>query len=188
MPSRLGSTFLLFALALGCAGHLAAEPAAPAITLRFSGVEYFHRWAKNGQHAFTPQGQDDEDHWADMVTINYYRPITNETALAAKANEVLAGYKKSGAKILRANAVPRTPGKPAEYLLVEAMERPDFIEVAFARFTIVDGVGLSVVYFHREYGSQIGSQLDAWLQRNDPATEKALLGLKDIPLLDVARM
>ncbi len=178
----------LFVLAaLMTAGRLSAEPGGPLITMRFSGVEYVHRWAKNGQHAFTPRGQEDEDHWSDMIALNYYATAKTEAGLAAKANDVLGGYKKNGARILRANTVPGAAGKPAEYVLVVALEQPDFIETAFARFTIVDGTGLSVVYFHRIYGNQVGGQIDAWLRQNDLATEKALQELKNIPLLDVAR-
>ena len=165
-----------------------AEPTPGVLSLRFSEVEYLHRWAKEEQHEFTPRGQEDLEHWTDMVTINYYRDAKDGEKLAAMANAVLENYKNDRAKILRTDAVPRTPVKPAEYLLVAVLGRPDFLEAAFARFVLINGVGLSVVYCHREYGNAVGDQMSAWLQKNDPATEKALMGQTNIPLLDAAKM
>ena len=172
---------------LALASTAFAEPTPGVLSLRFAGTEYLHRWAKDSQHEFTPRGQEDLEHWADMVTVNYYPSAKDGDGLAVMANAVLENYKKNQGKIVRTNSVPRTPAKPAEYLVVVAFSRPDFIEAAFARFVLVNGVGLSVVYAHREYGSQVGDQLGAWLQKNGLATEQTLMGLTDIPLLDLAK-
>lgn len=153
----------------------------------FFDVQYFHRWAQGEQHEFTPQGQENLKSWSDMVTINYYRSVKDGDGLAAIANSVLENYKAQGAKVLRTNSVPRTPTKPAEYLMVVVFGRPEFIEAVFARFKIVDGVGLSVVYSHRSYGKQIGGEMSTWLQKNGPTTEKALMSMESIPLLDEAK-
>lgn len=175
------------ALLVLCPVAAPAEPGAAVISLRFADVEYIHQWANADQHEFTPRGQDDLEHWTDMVIINTYRTAKDGGQLAATANAVLANYKNSGAKILRTSAVPRTPVKPAEYLIIAVFGQPAFIEASFARFVLVNGVGLSLVYSHREYGNHVGDQMNAWLQAHGPATEQALMNQKDIPQLDAAK-
>lgn len=175
-------------LALGRAASFAAEPGTTGReSVTFLDVPYFHRWAQGEQHEFTPQGQEDLKSWSDMVTINYYRNVKDGDGLAAVANSVLANYKAHGAKVLRTDAVPRTPTTPAEYLIVVLFVQPEFIEAVFARFKIVDGVALSVVYSHRTPGGQSGGEMSAWLQKNGPATEKALMSMENIPLLDESK-
>ena len=55
------------------------------------------------------------------------------------------------------------------------------IEVAFARFKLVDGMGCVMVYSHREYGEKIGDQVGAWLRANGPSIEKTLMAWGDFP-------
>ena len=59
--------------------------------------------------------------------------------------------------------------------------RPKFIEVAFARFKLVDGVGCSIVYSHRIYGEKVGDQMSAWLRDNAPKMERTLMEWNNIP-------
>jgi hypothetical protein len=155
-----------------------------ASVVKFDGVGYLHRWSKDDQHEFTPSEQGDLDHWADMVTIHYYRQVVDGEGLAATANAVLGSYKSHGAVVVKTNSVPRTPEKPAEYLMIVVFPQPDFIEAVFTRFKIVNGTGASVIYSHREYGKKIGDQMSAWLKSHGPATEKALMSLENIPLPD----
>jgi hypothetical protein len=147
----------------------------------FGGVDYFHRWSQNDQHEFTPQGQEDLEKWSDMITINVYPSAHDGDALAAKANAVLENYKSHGARLLRTNSVPRTPERPAEHFIAVVFGRPNFIEVAFARFKLVDGVGYSIVYSHRIYGAKVGDQMSAWLNQNGQKTEKTLMEWTAIP-------
>jgi len=188
MPSRLKIALVSFLITLGCIVSYAAESkSAEKSTVTLSQVQYIHRWSKGEQHEFTPQGQEDLEHWSDMVTINYYRSVKDGDGLAAVANSVLENYKVHQAVVVRTDSVPRTPTKPAEYLIAVMFGQPTFIEAVFARFKIVDGVALSVVYSHRLYGNKIGNEMSAWLQNNGPATEKALMSLETIPLLDEAK-
>ena len=138
-------------------------------------VDYFHRWSQNDQHEFTPSGQEDLDKFTDMVTINIYQDVHDGDALAAKANAVLANYEKAQAKVLKTDSRPRTADRPAEHLIVAVFGRPDFIEVAFARLELSDGVGCSVVYSHRIYGEKIGDEMSAWLKAKGAEIEKALM-------------
>ena len=180
-------TSMVFVLALGCAGAVAAEgskPKAAESPLTFGDVKYFHRWSKDDQHEFTPRFQEDLDRWADMVTIDRYRSVTDGEGLAATANAVLENYKRNHATVVRTDAVPRTTEKPAEYIVVVIFPRPDFIEAVFARFKIVGGVGASAVYSHREYGKKVGEQMSAWLTKNGPSIEKTLMSWTGIPLPD----
>ncbi|HEX4697312.1 MAG TPA: hypothetical protein VH254_06530 [Candidatus Udaeobacter sp.] len=157
----------------------AATAAKPAFI--FAGIEYFHRWSANDQHEFTPEGQQNLDKWSDMITVNVYPSAHDGDALAAKANAVLENYKIHEGRVLRTNSAPRTADRPAEYLVSVVFGRPNFIEVAFARFKLVNGVGCSTVYSHRVYGEKVGDQMSAWLKANGPKTEKMLMDWTDIP-------
>jgi len=151
----------------------------PAFTFREIG--YFHRWSQNDQHEFTPQDQPDLEKWSDMMTLNFYPDARDGEALAAKANSVLENYKSHGGKVVRMNSVPRTQEKPAEHFIAVIFGRPNFIEVAFARFKLADGASCSIVYSHRIYGEKIGDQMSAWLDANAEATEKALMQWSEMP-------
>ena len=156
----------------------AAQQAKPAFTFR--NTEYFHRWSQNTQHEFTPAKQEDLKAWTDMITINLYPDAVDGDALAARANAALESYKAHKAIVLKTTSVPRTADQPAEHLIAVVFARPTFIEVAFARFKIVDGVGCTAVYSHRIYGEKIGDAMSAWLQANGPGTEKALMDWSSI--------
>ena len=176
---------ILASLAIACGlldaqqTRAAAGPAKAAFV--FGGVGHLHRWSMNHQHEFTPEGQEDLEKWSDMITINVYPEAHDGEALATKANAVLENYKSHRGKVLRTNSVPRTPKQPAEHFIAVVFGRPNFIEVAFARFKLVDGLGCSIVYSHRIYGEKIGDQMSAWLKNNGVEKEKALMEWKDIP-------
>ncbi len=159
--------------------HAAVTAGKPAFV--FSGVGYLHRWSKNDQHEFTPEGQADLNKWSDMITVNAYPDAHDGDALAAKANAVLENYKSHQGMVLRTNSVPRTPDRPAEHFIAVVFGRPNFIEVAFARFKLVDGAGCSIVYSHRIYGEKVGDQMSAWLDHNGAKIEKTLMEWNDMP-------
>jgi hypothetical protein len=147
---RIHGLQLLTLLALTCIPldsqktYAAATAAKPALV--FGGVSYLHRWSQNDQHEFTPEGQEDLEKWSDMITMNAYPSAHDGDALSAKANAVLENYKSHGGRMLRTNSVPRTPDQPAEHFIAVVFGRPNFIEVAFARFKLVDGVGFDCVF------------------------------------------
>jgi hypothetical protein len=167
---------LFLVCTFGAGGMCAAEPA-----FVFRKVEYFHRWSKDEQHEFTPEKQEDLEKWSDMITVNGYPHVDDGDALAATANAVLENYKKHRARVLKTSSVPRTPDRPAEHLIAVVFGRPNFIEVAFARFKLVDGKGCSFVYSHRIYGEKIGDQMSPWLSANGPEIEKALMEWSSMP-------
>jgi len=177
--------WILISLAIAC-GLLDAEQTRAAAgptksAFVFDGVGYLHRWSLQHQHEFTPEGQEDLEKWSDMITINVYPNAHDGEALATKANAVLENYKSHRGKILRTNSVPRTSKQPAEHFIAVVFGRPNFIEVALARFKLVDGLGCSIVYSHRIYGEKIGDQMSAWLKTHGPEKEKALMEWHDIP-------
>jgi hypothetical protein len=147
----------------------------------FGGVGYFHRWSQNDQHEFTPKGQDDLEKWSDMITINLYPKAHDGDALAAQANTVLENYKNHGGRVLRTNSVPRTPDRSAEHFIAVVFGRPNFIEAAFARFKLVNGVGCSIVCSRRIYGETVGDQMSKWLNDNGTKTEKMLMEWNNVP-------
>jgi hypothetical protein len=165
-------------------GHVrescATEPSTkPAFVFRE--VEYFHRWSKDEQHEFTPAKQEDLEKWSDMITVNGYPDVDDGEGLAERANAVLENYKSHQARVLKTSSVPRTPDRPAEHLIAVVFGRPNFIEVAFARFKLMDGKGCSFVYSYRIYGEKIGDKMSVWLSANGPEIEKALMEWKSMP-------
>jgi hypothetical protein len=154
---------------------------APRAAFSLGGVAYFHRYTTGDQHEYTPKGQEDLSAWTDMVTILAYRNVTDGEGLAATANAVLETYKANGAIVLRTDSVPRTATRPAEHLIVVVFPRPEFVEVAFARFRLSRDVGRAAVHSHRIYGKQAGNAMKAWLEKHGPATEKTLMAWNAMP-------
>jgi hypothetical protein len=173
------SIAFLASIAAGAActlGGAAQKDSAPAF--QFRQVNYYERWSNNEQHEFTPDKQEDLDHWTDMMTLNGYPNVQDGDGLAATANAVLENYKSNQGKIVKTDSVPRTADRPAEHLIVVKFSRPGFVEVAFARFKLGENKGHSIVYSHRFYGEKASDQFDAWMTANGAGAEKALMDWK----------
>lgn len=151
------------------------------VAFSLANVNYFHRFTKDDQHEYTPDGQEDLKAWTDLVTIHFYRNAKDGEALAATANAVLENYKANKGLVAKTDSVPKTKDKAAEHLIVVIFGRPEFIEVAFARFRMHDGVGTAVIYSHRVYGKKAGNEMSAWLEKNGPATENFLMKWDAMP-------
>jgi hypothetical protein len=145
----------------------------PAIS--FNHIEYLFRWSENGQFEFTPPGQEDLEKWTDMVTINVYPDAVDGDGLALVANKVLTIYQSNNGKILKTDSVPRTAEKPAEHVIVAVLGNPALMECVQARFKLIDGKGYAIIFSHRVYGERVGDEMSSWLDKNGPATEKALM-------------
>jgi hypothetical protein len=169
-----------FAVAFAAEGQGKASAEAKADTVDFAGIRYLHRWSKNDQNEYTPDADADLAKWHDMVTIDLQPRVGNGDQLAEVANRVLGNYQKNG-KIVRTDSRPRTASRPAEHLIVALFGAPEFVEAAFARCVMVDGVGVVAVYSHRVYGKQAGDAMGAWLQANGPKIEQALMNWDRIP-------
>lgn len=150
----------------------------PVISLR--GVTYQHRWSAPTQHEFTPADQGDLQRWRDMVTINVHRSVNSGEQLAQLANGVLGNYQRHG-RILRTASVPRTPQRLAEHFIAAALGDPRFIESAFARCVLADGVAYVLVASHRSHGDNAGQQAADWLRIQGGAVEQALMALAHWP-------
>jgi hypothetical protein len=149
-------------------------------SLVFGGATYVHRWSQDGQHEFTPQGDDDLDRWTDMVTINVHESVRDGDQLAAIANTVLTNYQGAG-EVVRTDSRPRTEVAPAEHFIAAILGSPTFLEAAFARFMLVEGTGVVVVYSHRVYGQSVGQAMSDWLGEHGQQVEDMLMGWEDGP-------
>ena len=178
--ATLLATALLASFDAGCPIDLLAQPAAQPMTLSFEGTTYIHRWSKDGQHEFTPKGQEDLSKWTEMVTLNLHPSAHTGDELAQVANGVVANYQRAG-KILRTDSKPRTGKTEAEHLAVAILINPAFLEAAFARMLLHDGDGLVVVYSKRVLGAKAGNEMSAWLEKNGPPTESALMAWSGLP-------
>lgn len=141
----------------------------------FQKVDYFHRWSQDTQHEFTPAKQEDLDRWTDMITINVYPGVDDAEKMAGTANAVLGNYRSHQGKILKTSSVPATDEQPAEHFIAVRFDQPHFVEVAFARFKLVEDTGHSFVYSHRVYGDEAVEEMNAWITANGEKTENALL-------------
>lgn len=153
---------------------------AKATSLNFGGVDYLHRWSKNGQNEFTPKSDPDLATWRDMLTVNVIETVRDGQQLAAAANAVLTNYQRNG-NIIRTDSKPRTADRPAEHFVAAVLGKPEFLEAAFARFIMVDGTGTVVVYSHRVYGQKAGPAMAEWLKENGTAVEKRLMTWDQVP-------
>jgi hypothetical protein len=100
--------------------------------------------------------------------------------LADIANRVLGNYQQHG-KIVRTDSRPRTADRPAEHLIVALLGAPGFVEAAFARVVLVDGVGTVAVYSHRVYGRHAGGSMGEWLKAKGPGIERTLMSWDRMP-------
>jgi hypothetical protein len=156
----------------------AAPAAAP--TFRFQGQTYQHRWSKNGQHEFTPAGQEDLSRWKEMITLNVHDEVHDSEQLAALANAVLGNYQRMG-QILFTDSRPMTLDMPAEHMMAAQLQQGDQQETAYARVALVDGTGMVVVYSKRstrmppaQEAQAVGQALIGWQDIPAPATLRAL--------------
>ena len=176
MKMHLLRIFVSFAVGCGIApaqmNHAANPEPKPAFVFR--DVSYFYRWSKNDQTEFTPEKQEDLNKWSDMITVNAYPDVRDGEQLAAAANAVLENYKSHQGIVLKTRSVPRSADRAAEHFIAVKFTRPGFIEVALARFKLVDGKGCSFVYSHRVYGEKIGEQMKTWLSADGNKVETAL--------------
>jgi len=170
----------LLGLAIVSTAQTAETPAKEAMILSFRGVDFVHRWSKDGQNEFTPRSDSDLATWRDMITVNVYESVTTDEQLADVANRILSRYQGRG-KIVRTDSKPRTGDRPAEHLIVAALGDPKFLEAAFARCVLVNGAGLVAVYSHRVYGQAAGPEMSEWLKANGAQVEKALMEWDKLP-------
>jgi hypothetical protein len=178
--------FIAHHVMLGCVPQAVNQRNEPT-AFTFAGVKYFHRFTKADQHEYTPGRQEDLKRWTDMVTINYYRQAKDGEALAVAANSVLENYKANKGMVVKTDSVPKTRDRAAEHLIVVLFPRPEFIEVAFARFRMHDGVGTSVIYSHRIYGNKSGNEMSEWLETNGTVTGQNLMTWNAMPKLPASR-
>lgn len=178
---RLIRSLILLAL-FGCLTGWSVETGhEEGARCEFGGVTYFHRWSNKDQHEYTPEGQEDLERWFDMITINLHRTAKDGDALANVANSALGNYQRAGARVIRTDSKPRSDKTPAEHLVVAFFPQPTMVEVVFARFVMIEGMGCVIVYSHRIYGEKIGPEVSNWLQENGPKIEAQLMGWKKFP-------
>jgi hypothetical protein len=176
------ASVLVFSSAFAASDRTNNLPQTKAATFSFGGMNYMHRWSKGDQNEYTPESDSDLGRWHDMVTINVHEAVRNGDQLADIANRVLSNYQSHG-KIVRTDSQPRTSQHPAEHLIVAVLGNPTFLEAAFARLALIDGVGVVVVYSHRVYGKDAAGTIGEWVKTNGPSVEKTLMAWDKMPTL-----
>ena len=108
--------------------------------------------------------------------------ILGSKQLAALANRVARNDRTAG-KIIRIDPMPGIRGHPAKHLILALLAAKGALEVAFARFHLVNGVGMITLYSHRSYGEQAGVAMSRWLPDKGPSVEKTLMTWNRMPAL-----
>ncbi len=157
------ASLLVLSSAFAASDQIRNAPQTKPATLSFGGMDYLHRWSKDGQNEFTPESDSDLARWHDMITINVHETVGNGEQLADLANRVLGNYQSHG-KIVRTVSKPRTPQRPA-------------------RLVLVDGAGVIAIYSHRVYGKEAAETIGQWLETKGPAVEKTLMAWDKMPRL-----
>jgi hypothetical protein len=153
---------------------------AQPLEVSFGERSFVHRWSKDHQNEFTPEGQTDLAKWEEMVTLSVHPKVKDGDDLAQLANAILGNYQRAG-KIVRTDSKPRTNDRAAEHFMAAILRGPGVIEAAFARLMLVDGEGLVVVYSRRAYGAGAAQTIGKWLQTHGEPTETALMGWTQFP-------
>jgi hypothetical protein len=141
----------------------------------FSGTKYFLRTAKDDEYVFTPDEQEDLQQWTDMIRLSYYPEITDGKSLAAKAIAWWEHYRKTRTRIFKINFIPRLDQMPAHddalYTAVTISEKPynDYDEFSYTAVRIVEGIGMALVYSHREHRDHLIEMgiNNTWILRNE---------------------
>jgi hypothetical protein len=182
---RLALAFTLVLGAIPMPAQGAKSAASKPVTVTFNGTAFHLRWSKAGQFEFTPAGQEDLTRWTEMLTLWRYPGISEGEGLSAQANRTLGAYQNAKGRILRTNSLPRTPQKPAEHFIAALLGSPRFVEFAAARFLLVDGRGVGVIYSRRAYGNPAKPDLGAWVGQHGAAVEQRLMAFDPRPALGV---
>jgi hypothetical protein len=64
---------------------------------------------------------------------------------------------------------------------VAILAAPGVAEAVFARFVLVGGRGMVVVYSHRAYGKDATNTIGSWLQSRGPSVEATLMAWQGMP-------
>ena len=63
-----------------------------------------------------------------------------------------------------------------------------FLETAFARVMLRDGIGVIAVYSHRVYGKDVAAPVGEWLKTQGPTIEKTLMTWDQTPSVAALRL
>lgn len=172
--------FLALLVAFGAFAQ--SSTAQAGTTLLFQGTEYQHRWSKQGRHEFTPKGQDNLEQWRNMLTINVQNSITSAEQLARVADNTLSLYEEQG-YVLNAESQPQATNNVLDHFVAGVFVQPTFVEAAFTRFTMREGVGVVIDYSQRFYGEGAQDELLAWIEAKGNKAEEDLMSWHGLPTL-----
>ena len=158
---------------------------ATAHTVSLNGQAFAHRWSYGDiMHEFTPPGQEDLSSWRDMITMEYLPGIKNREDLATLADKLLEAYRKQGGKIVGSIALHTLDDPVTEHFIAAMLGTPKVVELVQTRLQILDGIGTVTTYAHRFY-TPYRADMAAWMPKNGPAREKALLQWQGTPSFGV---
>jgi hypothetical protein len=183
-PRALAFTRAVFALLFTSLPMLGAGADAQTALRKscvFDGVSYVFRRGDAVQSEFTPAGQEDLDHWRDMIAVILNRSVKTDEGLADLAERLLANYESGHGIVLATEFKPHTVYGPAEHFIAVAFPEATQTEIACARVKLVDGIACVFVYSHREYGAPSRDRVPAWLNSTAPHVQQALMSWSAFP-------
>lgn len=136
------------------------QPASAQPALDFDGKRYLHRYSKDGQHEFTPAGQEDLQRWQEMMTLVVKADFDAERR-RQWAEAMAAVYKEKGLLI----QADQPPG--GEYRMLGVLSAPGVVEVNFVRVMPYGSGAMAVMVQRRFYGEE-SRQMADWVRDNTP--------------------
>jgi len=150
------------------------------LRVSFDGVEYFHRQSANGQHRFTPKGQEDLLSWKNMLTVIDLPQATSIEKLLELAGDLPSPYRNLG-DIIGGDIAPAIGSTPEAFALVFERERlnadsSDFVTVEYsiAKIYMSGRTGVLAIYSHRAYDADCVDRFQARIPENMVSATKAL--------------
>lgn len=150
-------------------------------TIPFDGQEYAYQWSNDDLHEFTPGSQSVTEQWRDMVSVNFYPVVSSGEDLAVVANAVLSNYEDAGGILLGVESSPGTDKKPSEHIIAVVFGAQGVAEFAMVKFQLHDGIGASIAYAHREYGDEVGSLMNEWMEANGTRLKDRVIEFTGLP-------
>lgn len=173
--------FLLLAFVTSSSSVLGQEAESEnEVSVSFLDTSYTYRRSENGQHEFTPSGQEDLSAWTDKISLICMPEITDGKGLNALSENVKGFYDSSGV-VLSSGTVPKTETAEAQHLVVAGRVGDGLLDVVMARLLLVEGSGTVLFYSRRTYGDDATAVADAWLVENSAKVQNALMKFADFP-------
>ncbi|HEY4560337.1 MAG TPA: hypothetical protein VIG54_06325 [Lysobacter sp.] len=147
------------AFSLAATNAVAAPP-----TLAVGNMTYVHRYSDGGLHEYTPEGQDDLDRFADMLTLLPTPEDLRAADLESYSIHMAAVHTRRGGEVLSRECEAATPVHVADCTLLIRFAKAGHVELAVDKQMATKRGLVAMALAHREYGEGAAGRAVAWTQ------------------------